>query len=65
MLVFGCIFPTFSSGQVPCMYESEMHENFLKGFLPLSEVTKEICRVLSRGSKAMSDKLGHVSNIFT
>ena len=65
MLVFGSIFPTFSSGQVPCMYELEMHENFWKGFLPLSEVTKEVCRVLIRGSKAMSDKLGLVSTIFT
>ena len=42
------------------MYELEMQENFWKG-LPLSEVTKEICRVLSRGSKDMSDKLGVVS----
>ena len=47
------------------MYELEMQLNFLKGFWPLPEVTKEACRVLSRGSKAMSDKLGHVSNIFT
>ena len=65
MLVFGFIFPTFSLGQVPCMYKLEMHENFLKGFLPLSEVNKEVCRVLNRGSKDMSDKLGHVSRIFT
>ena len=47
------------------MYELEMHENFWKGFLPLSEVTKEVYRVLIRGSKAMSDKLGLVSTIFT
>ena len=47
------------------MYELEMHKNFWKGFLPLSEVSKEVCRVLIRSSKAMSDKLGLVYTTFT
>ena len=47
------------------MHELEMHVTSVKGFLPGPEVTKEVCRILSRDSKAMSDKLGYVFNIFT
>ena len=65
VLVFSSTLATLSSVQARCMYGLEMQGNFLKGFLLLLEVTKENCKVLSRGSKAMSDKLAHVSNVLS